>query len=263
MSTFSDHDAITPMDVDDHPVPPDAPSEPTRDETRIESLTGKQKHNLLRKNAWEQDVKSRRANKYGNGRVNLPAAQLPSSVQPEVRQSLKATKAMVLLTSTVKEFFPAQNLAEALVLQGSHGLDGPRIQAFVSRLFRSAKTCRSSYPQTDDNDEIKNQEFYKAVSDDIRAKGMVGGGLGQASHTINVSPKTCQAFHELFVNGRKAYLRDLVESEEMREGSYTKKMKELIEAVDYWMRFLTKDEETRRGVAEDNEMFNVFNDVAL
>ncbi|KXH68123.1 hypothetical protein CSAL01_04853 [Colletotrichum salicis] len=192
-------------------------------------------------------------------------ARLPSSVQPEVRQSLKATKAMVLLTSTVKEFFPVgSKFSDEDALPGDEAQNLAEALAFVTRLFRSAKTCRSSYLQTDENHEIKNQEFYKAVSDDIRAKGIVGGGLAQASHTINVSPKTCQALHELFVNGRKAYLRDLVESDKMTEGVYTNNMKEVIKAVDYWMRFLDQHEEERQdGVAEDNEMFNVFNGVAL
>ncbi|KAL2882250.1 hypothetical protein SGCOL_002519 [Colletotrichum sp. CLE4] len=83
-------------------------------------------------------------------------------------------------------------------------------------------------------------------------RGIVGGGFGQASHIINVSPKTCQALHEPLVNGRQAYLRGLAESEEKKEGFYTNKTKYLIKAVDYWMRFLDKYEEARRGVAEDN-----------
>ncbi|KAK1461842.1 hypothetical protein CCUS01_01432 [Colletotrichum cuscutae] len=178
-------------------------------------------------------------------------AMLPANVQPAVRNFRKTTKAMLGLTTTVKTAFSvgfkfidddsvpeekASNLSASLWLQGTYSLDSIRIQAFVTQLYGSARTCRSSYVQTDKDYEMENQEFFKAVSDDIWAKGIVGGGLGQASHTIEVSPKTCKALHELFIIGRKAYLRDLVESEKMKEGAYAKKTKELIGAVEYWMR---------------------------
>ncbi|KAI3547831.1 hypothetical protein CSPX01_03408 [Colletotrichum filicis] len=164
---------------------------------------------------------------------------LPAKVQSEVRNFLTTTKAMLGLTTTVKTAFSvgfkftdddsvpeeeASNLSESLWLQGTYSLDSIRIQVFM-----------------------ENQEFFKAVSDDIRAKGIVGSGLGQALHKIEVSPKTCKALHELFIRGRKAYLRDL----------------KLIGAVDYWMRFFEQDDEVRRGVTDDNEMFTVFHEVAL
>ncbi|KAK1539000.1 uncharacterized protein CCOS01_00314 [Colletotrichum costaricense] len=186
---------------------------------------------------------------------------LPAKVQSEVRNFLTTTKAMLGLTTTVKTAFSvgfkftdddsvpdeeASNLSESLWLQGTYSVDSIRIQGFVTQLYGSARTCRSSYVQADKDYEMENQEFFKAVSDDIWAKGI-----------------TCKALHELFIRGRKAYLRDLVESEKMKEGVYTKKMKELIGAVEYWMRFFEQDDEACRGVTDDNEMFTVFNEVAL
>ncbi|KAK1537803.1 hypothetical protein CPAR01_07916 [Colletotrichum paranaense] len=185
-------------------------------------------------------------------------AMLPAKVQPE-----PSPWASSLPTDDSVPEEEASNLSESLWLQGTYSLDSIRIQAFVTQLYGSARTCRSSYVQTDKDYEMENQEFFKAVSDDIRAKGIVGGGLGQASHKIEVSPKTCKALRELFIRGRKAYLRDLVESEKMKEGAYIKKMKELIGAVGYWMRFFEQDDEARRGVTDDNEMFTVSNEVAL
>ncbi|KAK1453357.1 hypothetical protein CMEL01_05016 [Colletotrichum melonis] len=154
---------------------------------------------------------------------------LPANVQPAVRNFRKTTKAMLGLTTTVKTAFSvgfkftdddsvpkeeASNLSESVWLQGTYSLDSIRIQAFVTQLYGSARTCRSSYVETDKDYKMENQEFFKAVSDDIQAKGIVNGGLGQALHKIEVSPKTCKALHELFIRGRKAYLRDLVESAE-------------------------------------------------
>ncbi|KXH50457.1 hypothetical protein CNYM01_03317 [Colletotrichum nymphaeae SA-01] len=281
MSTSPDHDTIAPMDTDEPSVTQDHSSEGVEDEIAFEEMSGRQKHNFMRKQQWDDERLARRAKKNRERKRQLSGlqAQLPSSVQPEVRPFLKTTKAMVLLTGTIKEAFPvgfkfteedflpndeAESVAEALCLQGTHSLDSIRIQAFVTRLFRSAKSHRSNFVITDEILEMKNQGFYQTVSDEIQAKGINAAGLTPSSHEIDVSPKACQAMHELFVNGRKAYLRDLVESDEMKEGVYTKKMKELIEAVDYWMRYLDKYQEERRGgVAEDDEMFTVFNDVAL
>ncbi|KAK0382349.1 hypothetical protein CLIM01_00321 [Colletotrichum limetticola] len=186
-------------------------------------------------------------------------AMLPAKVQPETTFS-------VGFKFTDDDSVPeekASNLSESLWLQGTYSLDSIRIQAFVTQLYGSARTCRSSYVETDKDYKMENQEFFKAVSDDIRAKGIVGGGLGQALHKIEVLPKTYKALHKLFIRGCKAYLRDLVESEKMKEGVYTKKVKEPIGAVDYWMRFFEQDDEARLGVTDDNEMFTVFNEVAL
>ncbi|KAJ0307381.1 hypothetical protein COL5a_000234 [Colletotrichum fioriniae] len=269
------------MEMDELSVPENKSSEAAEDKIAFEGMSGRKMHNFRRKQQWVAENDLRRANKNRERKRQLSGlqAQLPSSVQPEVRPFLKTTKAMVLLTGTIKQAFSvgfkfteedflpndkAESLVEALCLQGTHSLDSIRIQAFVTRLFRSARSHRSGYILNDDVHEVKNQGFYQTVADEIKAKGIVGGGLTPSSHNIDVSPKACQAMHELFVNGRKAYLRDLVESDEMKEGAYTKKMKELIEAVDYWMRYLDKYQEKRQGgVGEDNEMFTVFNDVAL
>ncbi|KAF4779479.1 hypothetical protein HER10_EVM0004324 [Colletotrichum scovillei] len=281
MSNSSDPKTIASMEMDEPSVPLDHPSEAAEDQIAVEDMSGRQFRNFRRKQQWDAERLARRANKNRERKRQLSGlqAQLPSSVQPEVRPFLKTTKAMVLLTDTIKQAFSvgfkftdedflpndkAESLVEALCLQGTHSIDSIRIQAFVTRLFRSIRSHRFGYILNDDVHEMKNQGFYQTVADEIKAKGIVGGGLTPSSHKIDVSPKTCQAMHELFVNGRKAYLRDLVESDEMKEGVYTQKMKELIEAVDYWMRYLDKYQEERQGgVAEDDEMFTVFNDVAL
>lgn len=178
---------------------------------------------------------------------------------------------MLLLTTTIKDGFTvgfafrdsdfmhdteAESLCGALQLQGSQARGTARIQGFALILMKSCNQCFGDYQGP--RGERENSNFFEAVKGVIHERGVMGGGLHPKTHSMEaIIASACEAMLALFVNGRKAYLRDLVDGMEEQEGVYTSNTRKLIDLVDGWIEW------TEDADVEEEKLVDALDDVDI
>ncbi|KAH0429869.1 hypothetical protein CcaCcLH18_08151 [Colletotrichum camelliae] len=224
-------------------------TEDTQVKTSENDMGHRKNRNRARKDEYLKKQRARTTARKRNGEFVLSGARaaLPARVSKDHRGSYKLVKSMLLLTTTIKDGFTvgfafrdsdfmhdaeAESLCGALQLQGSQARDTARIQGFALILMKSCNQCHGDYQSP----KGENGDFFKTVKGIIHERGVMGGGLHPKTHSVTaITASTCEAMLALFVNGRKAYLRDLVDGMEKREGVYTNNIRKLIDLVDRWI----------------------------
>ncbi|KAI8316742.1 hypothetical protein K4K61_000020 [Colletotrichum sp. SAR11_59] len=250
------------------PALPDV-AEDNQVKTSEKDMGYRKKRNRARKDEYLNKQRARTIARKRNGEFVLSGARaaLPARVSKENRSTYKLVKSMLLLTTTINDGFAvgfafrdsdfmhdaeAESLCGALQLQGSQALDTARIQGFALILMKSCNQCYYDYR----GPKGENGDFFKAVKGIIHERGVMGGGLHPKTHSMKaIIASACEAMLTLFVNGRKAYLRDLVDGMEEQEGVYTNNTRKLIDLVDGWIEW------TEDADIEEEKLVDALDDV--
>ncbi|KAI8159626.1 hypothetical protein K4K49_003993 [Colletotrichum sp. SAR 10_70] len=140
------------------------------------------------------------------------------------------------------EYQEAKDLCSVLHIH-NHPRDAGRIMGFMLSLVKAVKARRGKYKRGSGD----NSEFFEAIAQDVRIKGLVGGPKNLSTKTIFTN--TCKVMLETFVKARKAYF--LAFPEDSQEGTYTAKTRDLLRILDAWLEFSKEDDDMEDGLVEN------------
>ncbi|KAJ5006089.1 hypothetical protein K4K48_004912 [Colletotrichum sp. SAR 10_66] len=223
-------------------------------------------HSKMRKDKYlaERLANRKERNRQRKRVLRGTKAALPDKAPESIRGDAKLAKARANLMHTLHTgfengfYFPvddianriddeeAENLRTVLHLQGSHSRDAARLMGFALSLIKAVKECRGKYKCGFDD----NSEFFEAVAQTVRTKGVAGGGLNAKDFSMEaISTNTCKMMLERFVKARKDYF--LAFPKDSQEGTYTVKTRDLLRILDAWVEFSKEDEEMEDGLVEN------------
>ncbi|KAJ0272875.1 hypothetical protein COL940_010186 [Colletotrichum noveboracense] len=223
-------------------------------------------HSMMRKNKYLADrlANRKQRNRERKRVLRGTKAALPDKASESIRGDAKLVKAMANLMHTLQTgfengfYFPiddianwieneeAENLCAVLHLQGTQSRDAARLLGFMLSLVKAVKECRGKYKKGSDD----NSEFFEAIAQHVRTKGVAGGGLNAKDFFMEaISTNTCKVMLESFVKAREDYF--LAFPKNSQEGTYTAKTRDLLRILDAWLEFSKEDEEMEGGLVEN------------